>query len=326
MLSDAEFAQVVARACLAPSIHNAQPARWRRVGQAIEIAADLRVTLPQADPFGTHVGLSCGAAVEATVLALSALGFGCEVDDLWQAEDLHSWSGHRMAARLTVHSGGQTDPLHAQLEARFTWRGAFSSEPLQMFGWSRRDAIFVLDAPTRDWFAGLNDAASLGILRGKPFRQELLSWMRLDPSHPRYAIDGLSRDALQIDARLARKVAAGFGPMWPLLDLVGKTAEMTAQADVTMTSPLIACFHSAIGESAVQSGRAYLRLCLEAAQLGLAGWPMTALTDDAAASAQIAAQSAIGPDRKLIQVLRFGVPTGPQTPRARQSIVALIDG
>lgn len=324
MLTDAQFETIVAQARLAPSIHNAQPARWRRASQTIEIAADRSVTLPQADSSGAHIGLSCGAAVEATVLALSALGFACDVNDLWPNEDLYSWSGHRMAARLTLRHGSKTHPLQALLDARFTWRGPFSNESLQLFGWSRSDTFFILDASTRSWIAGLNDMASLGIMRSKPFRRELLSWMRLHPSHPRYKVDGLSRDALQIDERLARKVTTGFGAMWPLLDLLGKTAAMTAEADVTMTASLIACFHRPADESPVQSGRAYLRLCLEAAQLGLAGWPMAALTDDVAARAQVTAQLAIGPDRKLVQVLRFGVPTGPQSSRARHDVRSLI--
>ena len=148
-----------------------------------------------------------------------------------------------MVARLELSEGAVSDPLAAQIEKRFTWRGAFSTLPVRLFGWSRGDAVFVMDAPVRGWLAQLNDQAS---------------------------------------------------------------------------------FHRPIGESAVSSGRAYLRLCLEAAHLGLAGWPMAALTDDPDAAEQISVQLAIGPDRQLIQVLRFGVPTGTPPPRARRPLQELI--
>ena len=82
MLSKPEFEAIVALANLAPSIQNAQPARWRLVGDRIEIGADRSIILPQADPTGRHIGLSCGAALEATVLALSKHGVGGTVTDL----------------------------------------------------------------------------------------------------------------------------------------------------------------------------------------------------------------------------------------------------
>tara|TARA_R110002051_G_scaffold150280_2_gene222912 strand:- start:10841 stop:11830 length:990 start_codon:yes stop_codon:yes gene_type:complete len=324
MLTKAQFEAVVAQANLAPSIHNAQPARWRQSGDVIEIAADRGVSLPLADPTGAHVGLSCGAAVEATIMALSTLGMSAQVTDHWDDADTRGWPGCRMVARLELSEGAVSDPLAAQIEKRFTWRGAFSTLPVRLFGWSRGDAVFVMDAPVRGWLAQLNDQASLQILRHRAFRRELLSWMRLSPAHPRYRYDGLSRDALHLDRFAARRLGYGFGPLWLVLHAAGKTAAMTAEADLTLTAPLIVCFHRPIGESAVSSGRAYLRLCLEAAHLGLAGWPMAALTDDPDAAAQISVQLAIGPDRQLIQVLRFGVPTGTPPPRARRPLQELI--
>jgi hypothetical protein len=53
-------------------------------------------------------------------------------------------------------------------------------------------------------------------------------------------------------------------------------------------------------------------------------WPMAALTDDAQAAAQIVSKLAIGPERRLVQVLRFGEPSGDRTPRARRPISELI--
>lgn len=324
MISQEQFEAVVARANLAPSIHNAQPTRWRLRGDVIEVAVDRAIALPAADPSGESVGLSCGAAVEATVMALSEIGLGAEVTDLWSDDNRHDWSGHRMGAAIRLSMAAEADPLGALLEPRFTWRGAFEAEPVRLFGWTREDTVLVLDAPTQAWLAGLNDVASLGILRDAAFRSELLSWMRLEEDHPRYAFDGLSLAALRMDPKIAGKLRLGFGAMWSILDALGRTAAMTAEADLTMTAPVLACFHRPHTETPLQSGRAYLRLCLEAAHLGLAAWPMAALSDDAETAAQIKAHFVIGPERKLIQVLRLGVPTGSQTPRGRRPLSELI--
>ena len=321
MISDDQFRKIVARANLAPSIHNAQPARWRLRGDVIEVAASLDVALPIADPSGEAVGLSCGAAVEATVIALP---FAAEVSDVWAKRDFHSWTGHRVAALIRIKSASHEDALSPQLERRFTWRGPFETTSPRLFGWSRQDTVFVLDQPTRAWIAGLNDTASLGIMRDRAFRRELLGWIRLKIGHPRYRFDGLSLEALRMNERIAKTVRLGFGPLWSLMDMFGRTSVMTAEADVTMTAPILACFHRPSGESAVASGRAYLRLCLEAAHLDLVAWPMAALTDDASAAAEITQHLAIGPDRKLMQVLRLGEPAGEQTPRARRPLEELI--
>ena len=77
-------------------------------------------------------------------------------------------------------------------------------------------------------------------------------------------------------------------------------------------------------ENAVTSGRAYLRLCLEAADLGLAGWPMAAVSDQPQTNAEICASYGIGSDRRLVQVIRFGLPSAPRPPRARRPLGEVI--
>lgn len=324
MISKDQFEQIVARANLAPSIHNAQPTRWRLRGKVIEIAADRKVTLPKADPDGRNIGLSCGAAVEATVLALGALGFEATVEYLWEQADLHWWRGHRMVARVGLNEGTVKDGLATRLQDRFTWRGAFLDQTPKLFGWTRDDTVLIMDAGTRRSLADLNDSASLLILREKAFRQELLGWMRLEAEHPRYALDGLSREALRLPQAMVGKLRLGFGPLWPVLDMIGHTKRLTAETETTMTAPILACFHRDAHESVVVSGRAYLRMLLEAAGLGLMAWPMAALTDDANAAEQIKSNLAIGAERRLIQVLRLGEPSGDRTPQARRPISELI--
>lgn len=323
MITTEQLRDVVMRANLAPSIHNTQPSRWRMDGGDLVVAADLSVKLPIADPDAMGVGLSCGAAIEATALALSLHGFGVKICDAWVDNDRHSWPGHRIAARLTLRPG-EEDGLQSQLEHRFTWRGPFENTVPRLFGWARKDTVLVLDSPGKAWLAEQNDWASFEIMQSRAFRDELTSWMRLSPGHPRYSFDGLSREAMMMPKAIARRVRLVFGPLWRPLNIMGVTKGITAEADVTRGAAVIACFHCDIDESPIVTGRAYMRLCLEAASLGFAGWPMAALSDHPVTHAEILSRFAIGADRRLVQVIRFGQPTGNPPPRARRPISELL--
>ncbi|NCO85996.1 MAG: hypothetical protein GW886_05125 [Rhodobacterales bacterium] len=324
MITQTDLHAAMARAALAPTVHNTQPARWRSDEAGLTLACDLAATLPSGDPLGRDAGLSCGAVAEAMVLALAARGQGVQVTDLWAQGDRASIPGHRIAARLDLTGPVATDPLAAMLERRFTWRGRFDPAPAALFGWGRADAVLVTDPGGKGWLAALGDDAGLAVMRDPALRHELLHWMRLSPRHPRHAHDGLSRAAMGFGALEALSARLALGPLWPLLDRLRLTRPLTAEATATTSSAVIACFHRPADESPLSSGRAYLRLCLEAAHLGLAGWPLAALSDTAATNAAVCARYGIGPDRRLIQVIRFGKPTGPMPPRARRPAAELL--
>jgi nitroreductase len=65
----------VALACLAPSLHNSQPWRWILDGQTLHLYADTGRLMSVADPLGREIILSCGAALDHLVVAMSAANF-----------------------------------------------------------------------------------------------------------------------------------------------------------------------------------------------------------------------------------------------------------
>ncbi len=319
-MNDIEFRTIVEMACLAPSVHNTQPARWKSDGQAIEIYCDTSICLAIGDPGLRDAGLSCGAAVEATVLALSEHGIGCTVVDLWHT----AGDPLRPVARLTPGGTVMPDRLAPQVSRRFTHRGAFRAAQSPLDGWTRTDAALVTDRPRIEKIAALNDTISLNALRDAPFRRELVHWMRLSRRHPRHGVDGMAREAMRMSAPVALGAGLALGPLWAICDRIGLTRGMVAEAAQTVTAPVIACFHRPLDESPVTSGRAYLRLWLEATARGMAGWPMAALADDPSANAQMCTLAGIETDRRLIQVIQFGVADAGMPPRARRPLDAVI--
>ena len=258
------------------------------------------------------------------MLALSQVGYCATVQDIWTNKDRCSWTGHRMAAIISFVTGGSIDGLSAMLETRFTWRGTFDAEPQDLCDLARVDTALVSDEPTQAWLAKLNDVASLPILRQTSFRKELLGWFRLKPDHPRASFDGINLAALGIILIRDINLRLLLGPLWPLLDTFGWTGSLTAEAKVSQSASVIACFHRPMDESPITSGRAYLRLLLEAASLGLAGWPMAALTYDIEIERKVLDRMLISADRRLVQVIRIGKPMGSQPIRARRLLKELI--
>lgn len=317
MISKDIFESCVARAGLAPTVHNTQPARWQQDGDALALFCDTNVGLTIGDPTGRDAALSCGAVLEGMRLALSACGFSSAVT--LTGNSTAPGQGLVAVAHLSL-SKGEEDGLHKQLEHRFTWRGTFADEPANLFGWTRADTSLVLDAPRRAWLAERSDFASHAIMQDKGFRAELVNWMRLSPKHPRVGRDGMDRTAMQMSRLEAFAAPLALGRFWGALNAFGATKGLTSEATVTLTAPVIALFHQYKTENPVASGQAYLRLCLEAASLGFAGWPMAALSDHPQTHDETCRRFGISADRRLVQAIRFGAPTGDAPPRARRDL------
>lgn len=66
-------------ACRAPSLHNSQPWRWVVEGSTLHLYADLSRVMIAADPQGREMYLSCGAALDHFMVAMSAAGWHTSV-------------------------------------------------------------------------------------------------------------------------------------------------------------------------------------------------------------------------------------------------------
>jgi hypothetical protein len=272
---------------------------------------------------GRDAGLSCGAAVEALAIALAGQGIAVHCDDRWETEDQTTVTGFRLAAVVTAAGVAKPDPLDAALERRFTHRGAFRpspSPPVMRSG----DAVLVTDPVAIARIAALNDRVSLQVMRRPKERAELLAWMRLSPRHPQWARDGMNREALRMSMVEAWGARLVLGPLWGVVDALRLSPMLTAEAARTRSAAMVAAFHRPVGESPVTTGRAYLRLVLEAAAQGMAMWPMAALADDPVTQARLSADLGLPEERRLIQLIRLGMPDRPAPQRARRSVEALI--
>jgi nitroreductase len=114
-------------AARAPSVHNSQPWRWRVHESTLDLFADPSLRLPNVDPDGRDLTLSCGAALHHCVVALAALGWQCKVHRRPDAFD----SSHLASIELFPREAEQADvTLAAAIPRRRTDRRHYSAWPV----------------------------------------------------------------------------------------------------------------------------------------------------------------------------------------------------
>lgn len=319
-LPAAKRAELVAFANQAPSVHNTQPARWHFADDgAVWILSDRTRHLAVGDPHLRDAGLSCGAALEATVLGLSQMGICVRhIELMWGQDEASPVKGHTPAARIELATGAAPMPLAGHIPGRFTWRGGFAASTDSMArdlahcASNRADLTLVHEKSDIAALAEFNDRASLSFLRRPGYRAELMAWMRLRPSHGSWNNDGLNAEALGMSRIEA--IGAGFvldAPQFEWLDRLGLARPLVSESSKTKSSGAIGLFHRPRGESPVATGRAYLEILLNLTRLGLQAWPMAVVADESEVAAEVSDRYCLPEDHRLVNVLRIGVvPTG----------------
>jgi nitroreductase len=250
----------------APSLHNAQPWRFRLTPQTIELHGDPARSLPVIDPDGRAMRMACGAALFNLRLALLGLGIRPTVTVLPDRT--------RPTLVATVRHGGhklatpeERDLLGAVPRRRTNRQPFTGTEPtpgeLQAL---RRAALdegawlhIVQDPDERDRLQQLAAQAHAEQEHDPAFRAEIRRWTATGPGRD----DGVP--------------AAAGGPMpapvhrWVMRDFRGPDATVGPAADFE-EQPVIAVLtaHQSGDRADVAVGQALQRVLLTATVQGLA--------------------------------------------------------
>lgn len=182
----------VALAVRAPSVHNSQPWQWHFSGRTLELRADRRRRLRNADPDSRDLLISCGCALHHFTVAAAAMGWAAQIHRLPDPArpDLLA------SVDLVPHDTRDGDiALAAAIPRRRSDRRRFADRPLLV-----RDEVFlqksaadqgavlqlVTEAPR---LSALTNAAleASGLHRADPdYEVELAAW-----SGRAYAPDGV---------------------------------------------------------------------------------------------------------------------------------------
>jgi nitroreductase len=196
-----EFEQVGEAARWAPSIHNSQPWRLRRLADGIGIVDDITRSVPVIDPSGRDRTISCGSALYNAVVALRALGYATQSTLMPDPAD---------AALIgTVHAVGRARPgdqdvlLHRMIPLRHTHRRVYRSHlvaeedllDLRQAVAAEGARLSVAEPSARRRLAQLLRIAVQAQSEDPELREEVERWVRRS-GHPGTLVDGIPSSAL----------------------------------------------------------------------------------------------------------------------------------
>jgi nitroreductase len=293
--------RAMARAALAPSVHNSQPWRFRLSGDSLELRADRSRQLGVLDPTCRQLVISCGCALFNARTLLSAIGYQPTVQRLPDPAEPD------LLARLTVMTGAEASPiaaLNALVEKRQTNRRQFSSDPvpaelvdeLVAAAEAEEAGLFVIARPEhRIATAVLSQQADAQQNADPAYRAELRAWTSDDPTRR----DGVPASAVP-------HVDAGAGDDIPIRDFDSRGAGwLPTETRSSMNQCLLLL--TTIRDSRpgwLRAGEALERIWLVATQRGYAMSLLTQVVEVPRTRQQL--RDELGLDSHPLVLLRIG--------------------
>ncbi|WP_424886930.1 Acg family FMN-binding oxidoreductase [Streptomyces sp. XH2] len=227
-LDDTSVAQLVGDAAAAPSMHNAQPWRFRyaRGSGTFRVYADFERTMPHSDPEGRALHLGCGAALFNLRVAVANAGLHPQVDLLPDPSD-----ASLLAAVRATAPGDERDAdlglLHPAIRERHTSRYPFTETDIPE---DLRSAL--MDAARREgatlafpsswhlrWVQELAEEAEARNLTDAGSEEDLARWTRTGPEEADTSPDGVPAYAFGPRKRGGRAPMRDFSGGRPSADL-----------------------------------------------------------------------------------------------------------
>ncbi|WP_347060501.1 hypothetical protein ABC795_08205 [Blastococcus sp. HT6-30] len=315
-MEEQDWAQVVAAATRAPSIHNTQPWRFVAGPDRLELFIDPGRALPVLDPSGRQQVISCGIALEFAVVALAARGWAAEVEELPDG----AGPTHLATLRITPAGDASVDDrsLAEAIDNRHTVRAPFAARAVP------EELLERLQAEARafgTWVKPIarseEEVATVFLIsraeemeQGDPaYLAELESWLRTDPA----AVDGVPLGAVPSEDPQER------ASNWLIRDFVAGHREQhafRAAGDPTAPPPEVerpaVVLMGTDGDDRtawLRAGRALGRVLLEVTAAGLVASPLTQALDWPATRTRMQSRlSLVGHPQML---LRMGYPREP---------------
>jgi len=199
-LSEDEVRLVAEAARWAPSIHNSQPWRLRRLDDGLGVVEDLTRTLPVIDPVGRDRTISCGAALLNARVALRALGQVPAVEILPDPAEPTLVGIVRSVGRREAPATDEL--LHRMIPLRHTHRRVYRSHvvaeedllDLRQAVAAEGARLSVADPGARRRLAHLLRRAVRHQAADAELRQEVERWVRRDNGPD--LVDGIPLTAL----------------------------------------------------------------------------------------------------------------------------------
>jgi nitroreductase len=201
LLSQTELEQVGEAARWAPSIHNSQPWRLRRLVDGIGVVDDITRSVPVIDPCGRDRTISCGSALYNAAVALRALGYVTTSALMPDPADPALIGTVHTVAR--ARASDQDVLLHRMIPLRHTHRRVYRSHlvaeedllDLRQAVAAEGARLSVAEPSARRRLAHLLSTAVRAQVADPELREEVERWVRRG-GHLDALVDGIPSSAL----------------------------------------------------------------------------------------------------------------------------------
>jgi len=298
-------------AAAAPSLHNAQPWRFRLQPASIDLFRDPERRLPAADPDDQELRLGCGAALLNLKLALKNMGVHPLVTLLPDTRQPD------LLATVRAAGPARPDPQVAELVAaiprRRTNRHPFTDEPVPVM---HRQALVRAAQAEQCWLHVVRDRTERAALR-----ELVVQAHEVQSADPAFRAEMAAWVGMGAEAKQGVPVSAG-GPkpepqdVWVLRDFTGGRARPRVPGKDFEDDPLVVvlCSHHSGPLAELQSGQGMQRVLLTATSLGLSASFLSQVVEVPATRRRL--RALLGGHLHPQMVLRIGYGTSvPPVPR-----------
>lgn len=324
-------------ALLAPNPHNRQPWLVRLDGEdGLTLFCDLDRRLPETDPFDRQIVLGCGAFLELLSIAAAHEGYAAEITPFPEGDPAPRLDARAVARVKFVAGGAQVDPAFAAIGIRRTNRNTYSERDVAA------DLLAQLEAAGSVHGVAAHTTAETGLLA----KLRDITWRGHETESLTYRTMKESVDLMRIGKAEVGQWRDGLVLEGPIMELARMTGMVSHEAlldpksdafkmGLDMYRPKAASARAYAWlvndhggrTSELNAGRAYARLALKAAELGLAIHPwsqalqefpeMRALYDEV--------HVLIGGGKRVQMLVRAGY-ADPVIPAPRRGLTAHILG
>ena len=256
---------VLALASRAPSVHNTQPWRWLVGAESLHLYSDGSRQLPNTDPDGRDLTLSCGTALNHCVVALAAVGWRAKVTRFPNPAD----PSHLAALELSRSTADSLDiALAAAIPRRRTDRRHYSSWPVPiadialMAARAARNGVTLCEVEDIDKLHQIV-AQSVWDHQNQEYLAELTAWSG------RYAsVAGVPAHSAPVPDPTAKIPSRLFA---------GPALAMPADSSPTEDNAVVLALGTVVDDRMAQlrAGEATSVVLLTATSMGLASCPVT---------------------------------------------------
>ncbi|MCH2534798.1 MAG: hypothetical protein MK008_10190 [Bdellovibrionales bacterium] len=278
MLTKEQLKDIEGLTNLYVSAHNTQPAQWLYNNGHWILTEDVSRKLPVADESSKDHLISLGSSVESLNIALSKYKY--------QLVNTYMEFTPSFRAEYKMINCEEKDPLLAYLNQRKSYRGVFKkasadkkNKLIDCFS-SDENIVLVTDNNEIKTIAEDFDKANYHFLSQQDYLSELYSWLRFNRNESNFFEDGLTPDAMSLNA------LESMGAKFILRPNIFQKLKKIKIAPILISEKTKICSATAIAfiiapkeMDLLDQGRLFYRKWLEMTKIGFSLNPLSCLVD-----------------------------------------------